>query len=34
LCSIDPKQWPKNQLTKKIVRERLNQEKNYEIRTN
>ncbi|GIS28955.1 MAG: hypothetical protein CM15mP129_11520 [Chloroflexota bacterium] len=33
LCLIDPKDWPNNPLTKKIIRERLNIEKNYEIRT-
>ena len=33
LCLTDPKDWPNNPLTKKIIRERLNIEKNYEIRT-
>ena len=34
LCLTDPKDWPKNNLTKKIIRSRLDKEKDFEIRTN
>ena len=34
LCLTDPDDWPKNNLTKKMVRSRLEIEKEYEIRTN
>lgn len=33
LCQTDPKDWPKNNLTKKMIRSRLDIEKEYEIRT-
>ena len=33
LCLTDPKDWPKNNLTKKMIRSRLDIEKEYEIRT-
>ncbi|MFL2642774.1 MAG: hypothetical protein ACJ0GV_04550 [Dehalococcoidia bacterium] len=33
LCMTDPKDWPKNNLTKKMIRSRLDIEKEHEIRT-
>ena len=34
LCLTDPKDWPKNNLSRKIIRSRLDKEKDFEIRTN